>query len=314
MAKMPTRREPAHLAPLLTPADDAVLCAVHDFSLLTSVQVCKLLYTYPGSLAYAQKRLKRLADANYLQMVYLPKLSRAGSSPSLYGLTRRGQRHLAELGVAIPGRARPSRVREYTHLFLHHLKASNDIMIAARMLARASPHIAIARQLTEQQLKHQPASLDDGRGGRIAIIPDGYLDCHVTTTGGRYQACFAWEIDRATEHAPAWKHKVAGLVRFANGPYQAQFDTDVLTVCVVAVPTKTMPVQQRLRQLATWTEEQLDDLGERATADLFRFAAFDPEAEAPAAIFFAKRWAVPHRAGLVALLPGPAAGREEYRR
>ncbi|MGE0539172.1 MAG: hypothetical protein AB7R89_03245 [Dehalococcoidia bacterium] len=62
----------------ISPVDGAVVRVVHYYNLVSIAQVCKLLSVFPGSLAYAQKRLKRLTDLGYLQAIYLPKTTQAG--------------------------------------------------------------------------------------------------------------------------------------------------------------------------------------------------------------------------------------------
>src|SRR5437764_111043 len=97
----------------ITLADDAILRALLRYHYLTSVQLCRLLYS-PRSLTYVRDRLRRLVDARVVQKSFIPCIT--GHPPATFSLARRGLTYLAEAGLAVPKRARPYAAQES---FLH---------------------------------------------------------------------------------------------------------------------------------------------------------------------------------------------------
>lgn len=300
-AKSPVKAKSAPF--IIGPADDDVLRAVYRYHFLTIDQITRLLYS-KGARTTASTRLKRLADAGYLTRTVIP--TRQGNGPAVYALARKGQQFMAELGYPVPKRARGSEERAYSYLFFAHTLAVNDVLISAELLAGAhKASITIEQMVHERDLRRRPVYVDDGKGGKLAVISDGYLSLIL---GGQYRMCFAFEIDRGTEDQKAWRRKVRSLVRYVQGPYQQAFGTDNLTVCVVA-----MPGHERLQQLYTWTVAELDELGKKDEGDLFRFAAPVPDLT-PEQLFLGAGWYVPYSNTPVALIersylgpPGPQA-------
>lgn len=276
---------------IIGPVDDDILRATYRYHFLTIDQVTRLLYS-KGARTTASTRLKRLADAGYLTRTAIP--TRQGNGPAVYTLARKGLQFVAELGYPIPNRARASEERAYSYLFFAHTLAVNDVLISAELLARAHPtSVVIDQMLHERDLKRRPVAVDDGHGGTLAVIPDGYLSL---VLGGQYRMCFAFEIDRGTEDQQAWRRKVRALLRYVQGPYQQAFGTDNLTVCVVATPGHA-----RLQQLYGWTTAELDECGKQSEGDLFRFAAPTPDLT-PDQLFFGAGWFVPYSNTPVALI------------
>jgi hypothetical protein len=69
----------------------------------------------PKSLVFIQKKLKRLYEAGYLERDRIPTRPTEGSAPLYYALGRKGLVHLAGVGVAVPERAKPYQVHEYSY-------------------------------------------------------------------------------------------------------------------------------------------------------------------------------------------------------
>src|SRR5690348_16258767 len=85
-------------------ADEAILRALHRDHYLTSVQLCRLLYT-PTSLTYVRDRLRPLVEAGIVQQSLIPTIT--GKPPAIFSLARRGFNYLAGHGLPLPGRFRP---------------------------------------------------------------------------------------------------------------------------------------------------------------------------------------------------------------
>src|SRR6266545_1582739 len=163
---MQTVQQKPHPRPRLVlpaPADAQLLHAVQRYHAITARQLTTLLYA-PSSHTWVQTKLKRLTDAGYLQRLFLPRPSQAGSAPSVYTLSRRGMRYLADHGVDVPRRARPYKARSYTYLHLSHLLAVNDVLIAAELLARRHPQVVLARLLHERDLQRMPVTVQNADG------------------------------------------------------------------------------------------------------------------------------------------------------
>src|ERR1700730_2121113 len=82
--------------------DEAILFALYRYHYATAEQLLGLLYS-DGSLTGLQTRLKKLVEqADVLQRVEAyPRAYRAGASPYVYCLARRGVNYLGEHGGEI---------------------------------------------------------------------------------------------------------------------------------------------------------------------------------------------------------------------
>jgi hypothetical protein len=278
----------------LSPARETILRDLSRYHYLTAQQVQRLHYA-SGSITYVQSMLKRLAEEEYCQRVWLPRASQFGSAPSVYRLARKGLNLLREQGLEVERRHRPSEHVAHSYLFLNHTLAVNDFLISAELVVGNLPGYGIARVVHEQELKRRPfyVELD---GGRQAVIPDAWLDFRVR---GTYQACLALELDMGTESQKRWRRKVRALLAFANGPYQEAFATRSLTVAVVATSG-----ERRLADLLGWTEEELRAAGEEQNASLFLFVACSPADVLPSDLFFGRCWYEPYGQQPLALFEG----------
>jgi len=285
----------------LKPIDDAILLAFLCYHFLTSPLVCQLFYAYPGSLTWAQTKLKELTDAGYLERIFLPRRSQAGSAPSIYALGRKGMQRLAATGHEVASRARPYRARSYGYLFLAHTLAVSTLLVKAELLARRHPAITIARMLHDLDLKRRPVAVVDRDGTPTTVIPDAFLDLHLRGGDGqRYQSSLCFEWDTGSEPAGRYRRKLRVLLAFARGPYQQAFATPVLTIAVAT------PDEARRAQLVAWTEAELTALGAEDRATLFLFTAVDLETATPEEIYLAPRWSVPFSRRPVPLVEVPA--------
>ncbi len=259
-----------------------LLGALGRFHYLSAPQLTRLLYS-PGSLTYVQEHLKRLFHAHYVERVYLPTITPHGSSLAVYTLASEGIAYLKRAGLAPEGRFRPSEQAHREWLFLRHTLEANELLISAHRLARAHAEITVAQMKCERELKHAPVYVQAGKE-RIGVVPDGWIDVRFDDL----QACVAFELDRDTVEREAFRRKVRGLLAYADGPYAAAFGTSSLTIAVV-----TTAGERRMTELLTWTQHEFIERDAREQADLFRFAAFDPAATDPHAIFFAPLWRRP---------------------
>jgi hypothetical protein len=123
------------------------------------------------------------------------------------------------------------------------------------------------------------------RGETLAVIPDAWLDVHVAQ---RARVCVLLELDRGTTEQRPFKRKLRALLAYADGPYQAQFDTESMTV---AIATTAGP--HRAQQILAWCEQVLRELSRQDDADIFLVGTVPPEGIDPRTFFLAPVWRQP---------------------
>lgn len=274
--------------------DERILTAINDYYCLTVDQILCLFYR-PSSRTGVQTRMKRLTDAGYTQALFLNRGARAGSSPLVYRLNRRGRQFLAAQEIPVPPRFRPG--EDLEDPFLRHTLAVNDVLIAARKLTERHAQLSLAQVLHERVLKHAPLAVElDGKW--VSVIPDGFLDFREELPGQRpYQSAIALELDRGTmKDATRWRAKIAALLTSFTGAYQERFGAQTVTIAVV-----TTAGAKRCRDLLRWTEEELAACKLRNRAELFLFTDQLPECD-PERFFLSRHCAQPFGTARVPLL------------
>ena len=267
-------------------ADIRILQALHRYYYLTPAQVCRLFYS-PTSMTYVWSRLNALTAQGLLLRLRLSNTgTRGGSAASVYTLSTKGQRSIATEDTPRVRRPRSTeeQVKAKNSLFMAHTLLANDFLISAELVSRNCEVLELVDMLSEGDMKRAPVPVVVA-GKKQAVAVDGWLNFHIR---GEEQACICLELDRGTEAAGLWKHKVHSLVVFAKGAYQAAFGTEAISIAVVATPGV-----QRQETLCRWTEQELTRLGETHEADLFRFLAGEPTAYTPEALFLSPVWRRP---------------------
>jgi hypothetical protein len=100
--------------------------------------------------------------------------------------------------------------------------------------------------------------------------------------------CLVLELDRGTVEQRAFTRKLRGLLAYAGGPYQEQFETTSLTILIA-----TTAGEQRAKKLVQWCERVLRQQHLEAEADLFLITALDPGATTPTRFFLSPIWQQP---------------------
>ena len=281
-----TQTRPDHVtttALVLTPSHERLLAALHRYGLLTAGQATRAVYD-SHSLTRAQALLKQLADAGYVQPLTFGRLGPRGSVPRVYALDQLGRQHLVAIGAAPPTRLRQSDEAGRSATMLAHRLLTIDLEIALAQLARRVPAITVARLMGERAMRAKPTVVTLPDGTATTVIPDCWADVRVQTEEGIEQQCVAFEADNGTEYGRSWRGKVASLLAYERGPYQAAFGVPFLTVAVVT------PDVTRRETLRTWTAAALHAAGVGGQADLFRFAALPPDWEDVENFFLGACW------------------------
>jgi len=273
-----------------------LLLALARYHYLTAAQCTRLLYQ-PSSLSFTREHLKRLYHGGFVDRVFVPALTPAGSPLPVYCLDRLGFAYVAAQDAAPEGRFRSAEQAQREWYFMRHFLASNDFLIAAERLTEQVDGLRLAEMRHERELKRTPlvVSVD---GDRVGLVPDAWLDLRRRQEEGELQACFALELDYSGGvNRTKWQRRIAAYLVAAGTVYPQAFGTPSLTVCVLVRAS-----ERRLAQLLTWTETVLTARQAQAQADLFRFAYADPATLAPAALFGQPGWQRPFERQPVRLL------------
>ncbi|MEE4595777.1 replication-relaxation family protein [Streptomyces sp. DSM 41524] len=302
---MSTRYSTSASVPRLTEADETVLRAVNRFHYMTAAQVGRLVYPQcRDENRYAQRRLRRLVEADYLLRLRELPAPRFGSAPHVFTLADRGRRHLADRGVSLASSYyRPSEEyrKAWDNPFMEHTLAAVDVLVAAELLCRefdvSMPRLLTERQLKRETIRVRPTGHPDARP--VAVIPDAWFELSIAHEPAD---CVALELDRGTEEQAYWRRKIAALTAWALGPYREAFEADNLTVATVA------PTTARRRTLASWTYQELKAIGQTDIADIFLFTEVSPVTAPPDAFFFGRFWYPAGQTEPVSLLDLPEEG------
>jgi hypothetical protein len=117
----------------VTPVDIRILRAVNRFRYLTAAQLNRVLWpdNTRDENRYAQRRLAKLAQHQYIQVLeHLTKPS-SGTPPNVHTLAWRGRKVLLELGEPVPSHYRPSEVDKSAEnpMFMPHTLAIVDVLV-----------------------------------------------------------------------------------------------------------------------------------------------------------------------------------------
>lgn len=296
-------------APLrLGAVDEEILRAVNRFQYMTAAQVGRLLYpNQHDDNRYVQRRLRRLAEADYLLRLRELPTPRIGSAPLVFTLADRGRRFVAGRGdVLASSYYRPSeeRAKARDNPFMEHTLAAVDVLVAAELLCQrfqaSMPRLITERALKRMNIRVQP----HGQAGRsVAVIPDAWFELQ---TADEPAVAIALELDRGTEYQRSWRRKVASLAAWAEGPYRSSFEADNLTVAVAT------PSQARRDQLRAWTQQELEAVSGLHLAEIFLFTDASPVATEPFDFFFSPLWYPAGQSAPVALLDLPEEAQADH--
>ncbi len=270
----------------------SLLTALNTYYCLTIRQFVRLLHkeTIPN---YLREKLTRLVLGGYVDYQFMPRVTKAGSSPLVYFLTDKGIRFLHEEEEKTPGDAKP---RGY----LNHTAIVNDIAIAASQLSEHEPSIRLFEMRHERQFKIHPIRLQ-----KNLLIPDLWLHFKLNPPFGsrtNIPMGIMIELDNsASEDSYIIREKARRYIELSHGIYQKEFGIPSLTICFI-----TTVNQNRLTQLRTYVRQELKE--NKDNADDFLFAMLSPSlfdksgAIIPRALFCDPIWYSPVDATKKALI------------
>jgi hypothetical protein len=286
-----------------------LLIALARHHALTATQAAILCFysKKTPSRSYADEHLRRLVDHGYL---IRQEPSEVGIE-DVYLLADRGKRYLRdELGMEIDERTHH---RPPKSLHLSHRLAVTSFLI--QMERSGYPTLEL---YNEWQLSRMAAPIRLQNGKQVRYAPDAWFRMLVQED----EYPIALELDRATESAMQWQHKVQQMVAFTDVaedgeyPFTKLFGVHRLRYAIVVTtgPVGTKSPQVRARNLLTWTELELERLGKEQWRTLFFIRPLDalqldeqgrPIVD-PQDILLGRSWCQPGSATYVPLIGGTA--------
>ena len=239
---------------------------VYKMRFLTREQIQRLEFSATTE-SYAKRRLMLLYQHGYLDRRPLLMDTAFGSSKPLYCLDSKGADWLAYAWKIerseLSWKPRDSQVSDY---FMRHLVDTNDFRISVTLAAQKKDWpMEWIDEATLKSAQMKDYVVDQAEGGKVAVIPDGYLSLHnVPIQGTPRRASFALELDRGNMEPRPWKRKVRAYIAWwKSGQYQARYKTSslrILTVVSAARRARDRPHEKQLiedgvERLLTWTEE-----------------------------------------------------------
>lgn len=273
----------------MTPVYDLLLrgtartpVGLYHLQIATAEQLCRLHYR-PGSITTVKARLKTLVDHGYIQADAMP--TKFYKSSYYYALGERGVSYLASIGLDVHDTFRASKEVDKSFLFLTHTKEVNDILIAAALVAQADSRYHLESFTHERVLKRQPFKIKSGNH-TFSIIPDAYLDFRLTTEQGQRRMPVFLEHDRGTEEQHYFKRRIRGYIALLKtDAFQERFGIRRITIAFT-----TFKGDRRLKQMRSWTDEELKATNEsQEIGATFLFAAL-PDAVTPQQAWLEPYW------------------------
>ena len=276
---------------------------------MSTEQLARLLYS-AGSLKYAERQLRRMYDAGYIDRFPVPAFELWGRNRGSYGAARAihcldeaGARFLSEqFGVTrqeVDWRPR----HNHQPGMLDHTLATNDTLITAMVAAKRQDWQLEVIQ-SEREINHKRGHdrvVDPLTGKRVTVKADAVCRLALPAGEGIY---FSLELDRGTEGMKKIKAKArAHAAHYKSGLYQKRFGTTsnriLFVVADVRDPVRAQPTNEaewcerlaeRAASIKQWIEAAVDARDQR----LFWIA--DRRQLTPTTFFQGRVWLRPGRA------------------
>jgi hypothetical protein len=283
---------------LLLRGSERVPIGLFQLQLATAEQLCRLHYK-PGVLKAVKARLKELTDNGFVQADAIPIKHTTGTkvhfSPLYYyTLAQKGMRYLERLGMDVHGSWRASKEVDKHGIFVTHTLELNDILIAAALLNRVDSRYHLDSFLHERVLKRRPIKVawnDFGTKQHLNLIPDAFVDLRFTAVdGSRRRMPMLLEHDRGTEEQFFFRRKIRAYITLLKSEaYKQLFQVGTITILFT-----TFVGEQRLKQMRSWTKEELADTNESTNLGfMFYFASLAPPIT-PEQVWFTNKWHLPY--------------------
>jgi hypothetical protein len=196
----------------ITPPYHALLCGwkgmpgLYQMYKSSVAQLCRSLLYSDNSVKLVKKRLRKLADNDYVLFDERP--TEQYRSPYYYVLGTKGVEYVKSLGMSVSDYYRPSKEVGQGYLHLLHHAGVNDMLIAAAMLPHQVPSYSLERYLLERDLAHDRFNAM-WHGKSYGTVPDLFLEFREALPDGRQRRTpILLEHDGASEGEETIRKKV----------------------------------------------------------------------------------------------------------
>ena len=250
-----------------THVDENIFKAIYRYYYMTVLQVIKALDYSTNSLPTVRTRLLYLERKGYLASLILPT-NKKGYFPKIYYLASGGIDYLRTQGFDVTHRFHATEQKEKQYLFLKHTLAVNDVLIAAKLVAKQYPQISLYEFRHERELKRDPEKFtitlyketEDETQEPVVwkqeefyFVPDAFLDFHIEQEKKTYRAEILLELDRDTTERRRFQEKIGGILTYIKAErFVKRYKARKITVAFV-----TTGGQKRVEKMRNWTRNEL---------------------------------------------------------
>jgi hypothetical protein len=252
---------------VLTHVDESILQCIYRYYYLSVAQVVKSLGYSVNSLPTVRTRLRHLEKKGFISSIYLPTV-RKGNFPKIFYLASGGLDFLRKQGFDVVHRFHATEQKEKQYLFLKHTLAVNDVLIAAKLVAKQFPQVSLYEFRHERELKRDPEKFtitlyketeSDAEEAAVwkqedfYFVPDGFLDFHIEQENKTLRCAMLLELDRDTTERRRFQEKIRGILTYVKSDrHVRRYKARKITIAFV-----TTGGQKRVERMREWTRSEL---------------------------------------------------------
>src|SRR5258708_30857246 len=250
-----------------THVDENIFNTLYRYYYMSVLQVVKSLDYSTNSLPTVRTRLAYLETNGYIASLILPTV-RKGSLPKIYYLASGGIDYLRKQGFDVSQRFHATEQKEKQYLFLKHTLAVNDVLIAAKLVAKQFPQVTLYEFRHERELKRDPEKFtitltketEDETQEAVVwkqeefyFVPDAFLDFQIEQEKKTYRSALLLELDRTPTERRRFQEKIRGILTYIKAErFVKRYNARKITVAFV-----TTGGQKRVEKMRNWTRNEL---------------------------------------------------------
>lgn len=238
----------------LTARDKAIVQAIYEYRVLSSVQIEALLFPSDklrGKRTVCQRRLQLLYHHQFIIRIPQPVVIGEGRAPFVYALDERGAQLVAsQLGIDRADVGWQPKYNRFGAMFLEHLLAINEVRVVMKLISQdtlwnVTAWIDEAEFRTGAYAQQVPFRMKGAR--KVRIFPDGYFRLGQADT--HQEAHFFLEVDQGTMSNARWQEKILAYREFRdNGLSERFYGTRHFRVLTVTTSQKRLKNLQKATQ------------------------------------------------------------------
>jgi hypothetical protein len=272
-----------NIPPILSAKQEAILRAVNQVPFMRAQDVAQLL-SKAKSLTSIRQLLADLSGGedwktgHHLYKFPLPTVR--GNRPRLFVLGSAGVAYLRKIGVQVPWRCRPYKVRNYSFSYLMHQLAVAKLLVALHCFCREHPAYQVTETLNSYDILSDPPRatvIADGQERKVAVIPDAWV--YVERVADGQETPLWFEIDNCSEYRKKFQKLLRGRLALLKNGYAEYFGTPCVLLCYLVTGSGSTPEHRdtRLHTLRRWTLDLLTQEKLEDWASVFRFAVVEED-------------------------------------